>query len=128
MAVLREHHARQNTDRLKAGPAGPNTDLVFLNSDGASPYPAKISGRFRDLWTGAGLPPVRLHDLRHAAATLALAAGADLKTVQELLGHSTITITADTYTHVLPELARDLAENVARLIPRTARPHRQTAG
>jgi integrase len=60
----------------------------------------------------------RLHDLRHGAATLTLAAGADMKTVQQLLGHSTYTLTANTYTSVLPAYARTAAENTANLIPR----------
>ena len=64
----------------------------------------------------AGLPPIRLHDLRHGAATLLLAAGHDMKVVQETLGLSSITIAADTYTSVLPELARRSAEDVAALI------------
>jgi hypothetical protein len=63
-----------------------------------------------------GLPPIRLHDLRHGAATLLLAAGHDMKVVQETLGLSSITIAADTYTSVLPELARRSAEDVAALI------------
>jgi hypothetical protein len=68
--------------------------------------------------TDAGLPPIRLHDLRHGAATLALAAGVDLRTVQEQLGHSSIVLTADTYTSVLPDVARIAAEKVATLIIR----------
>ena len=64
----------------------------------------------------AGLPPIRLHDLRHGAATLLLAAGHDMKVVQETLGLSSITIAADTYTSVLPQLARQSAEDVAALI------------
>ncbi|MFE7301285.1 tyrosine-type recombinase/integrase [Streptomyces sp. NPDC057579] len=67
---------------------------------------------------GVGLPPIRLHDLRHGAATLAHAAGADLKDIQEMLGHSSITITADTYTSLLPETDRAIAEAAARLVPR----------
>ena len=54
-----------------------------------------------------GLPPIRLHDLRHGAATLALAGGADLKVIQAMLGHASIILTADTYTSVLPDLARN---------------------
>lgn len=64
----------------------------------------------------AGLPPIRLHDLRHGAATLLLAAGHDMKVVQETLGLSSITIAADTYTSVLPQLARQSAEDVAALV------------
>jgi hypothetical protein len=70
----------------------------------------------------AGLPPIRLHDLRHGAATLLLAAGHDMKVVQETLGLSSITIAADTYTSVLPQLARKSAEDVAALIRPAAVP------
>ncbi len=62
------------------------------------------------------LPPVRLHDLRHLAATLALAAGAEMKVVSAMLRHSTMHITADTYTSVLPEIARQAAEAAAALV------------
>ncbi|WP_234315508.1 tyrosine-type recombinase/integrase [Streptomyces albus] len=61
-------------------------------------------------------PPVRLHDPRHGAATLAHAAGADLKGIHEMLGHSSITITADTYTSLLPEADLAIAEAAARLV------------
>jgi hypothetical protein len=76
----------------------------------------RLTRRFRRLVTVSGLPPVRLHDLRHGTASLALAAGADLKTVQALLGHTSIVLTADTYTSVLPELLADAAEATARLV------------
>jgi hypothetical protein len=94
---------------------------VFTDTDGSPLHPAVITTRFQALVTEAGLPPIRLHDLRHGAATLTLATGADLKVVQDLLGHSSITITADTYAHVLPELARETAEATARIVPRTRR-------
>jgi integrase len=71
---------------------------------------------FRRLNTASGLPPVRLHDLRHGAASLSLAAGNDLRTVQALLGHSSITLTADTYATVLPDLAHHAAEATAHLL------------
>ncbi|RPF40738.1 site-specific recombinase XerD [Streptomyces sp. Ag109_G2-6] len=63
------------------------------------------------------LPPIRLHDLRHGAATLALAAGGDMKVISAMLRHSTIQITADTYTSVLPEVARENAEASVALVP-----------
>lgn len=72
---------------------------------------------FERLVTASGLPPIRLHDLRHGAATLALAGGVDMKVVSEMLGHSSIKITSDTYTSVLPEIAKDAAEAAARLVP-----------
>jgi hypothetical protein len=70
----------------------------------------------RRLAIDSGLPPVRLHDLRHGAASLAHAAGADLKTVQEQLGHTSIVLTADSYTSVLLDLHFKTAEATARLV------------
>jgi Phage integrase family len=61
---------------------------------------------------------VRLHDLRHGAASLMLAAGVDLKVVQETLGHSSITLTSDTYTSVYPAVAAAAADAAAALVPR----------
>ena len=91
---------------------------MFTRQDGSALHPEYVTRHFERLARDAGLPPIRLHDLRHGAATLALAGGADLKTVSEMLGHSTITITADTYASVLPEVARRAAEAAARLVPR----------
>jgi site-specific recombinase XerD len=81
---------------------------------------AENSGRFIQT---CRLPPVRLHDLRHGAASLALAAGADLKTVQDLLGHSTIITTADIYTSVLPEAHDRYADAVADLVAAAQQRH-----
>ena len=114
--VLRAHRARQASWRLAAGPSWTDTSRVFTHPDGTDLHPETVTQRFTKLAKQAGLPPIRLHDLRHGAATLALAAGADLKTVSQMLGHSTIVITADTYTSVLPEHARAAAENTADLI------------
>ncbi|MGI5338489.1 tyrosine-type recombinase/integrase [Streptomyces sp. CA-181903] len=71
-----------------------------------------------ELYEEIGLPPIRLHELRHGAATLAHAAGADLKDIQEMLGHFSITITADTYTSLLPGADLAIAEAAAHLVPR----------
>ena len=96
-----------------------HSGLVFTREDGSALHPASVTSRFERLVREADLPPIRLHDLRHGAATLALAGGANLKVVSEMLGHSSIGITADTYTSVLPEVARAAAEAAARLVPRT---------
>ena len=73
----------------------------------------------------SGLPPVRLHDLRHGAATLMLASGAQMKLVQETLRHSSITITSNIYTSVLPELAFAAAEASVKIVPRANKPVRE---
>ncbi|WP_112104913.1 site-specific integrase [Parafrankia sp. Ea1.12] len=118
VTVLRQRRARQNAHRLSHGEQWIDNGLVFTEPNGAPLIPDEVTKHFKELVAAADLPPVRLHDLRHGAATLALAAGADMKAVQDLLGHAGIGITADTYAHILPELAREVAENVARLIPR----------
>lgn len=121
VAVLRAHRARQDVERAEWGDAWTETGRVFTREDGTWLHPATVTRWFMDLVEESGLPPIRLHDLRHGAATIAHAAGADLKDIQELLGHSSITITADTYTSLLPETDRALAEAAARLVPRAGR-------
>jgi integrase len=115
VTVLRRHH-REQRQRQRDGTRHAPTGLVFSKDDGTPFRPEYVTRHFQQLAKDAGLPPIRLHDLRHGAASLALAAGTDLKVVQDLLGHSSIVLTADTYTSVLPELARDAAEATARLI------------
>jgi integrase len=119
VAVLRAHRARQFEERLRSGPAWDDSGLVFTREDGSALHPDYVSRHFVRLARAADLPPVRLHDLRHGAASLALAGGASLKEVSEMLGHSSITITADIYTSVLPGLAHGAAERAAALVPRT---------
>jgi hypothetical protein len=97
------------------------TGRVFTKENGEMLHPAIVTRRFVELYEEIGLPPVRLHDLRHGAATPAHAAGADLKDIQEMLGHSSITITADTYTSLLPEADLAIVEAAARLVPRAHR-------
>ena len=106
--------ARDDADRYRRldQPAGSSSP----GRTGPPLHPEYATRRFERLAHKAGLPPIRLHDLRHVAATLMLAAGYDLKLVQELLGHSTITVTSDTYTTVLPDVARAAAEGVAELL------------
>jgi hypothetical protein len=84
-------------------------------------HPEYATRHFTRLVTRADLPPIRLHDLRHGAASLAHEAGADLKTLQDLLGHASIVTTADTYTSVLPYAQRRCADATARLVLAAAR-------
>jgi integrase len=117
--VLRAHRELQRKEAEKAAAAGEKwveSGYVFTDANGRPLNPDYLTRRFRYLIRRSGLPPVRLHDLTHGAATLAHAAGADLKTVQEQLGHTSIVLTADTYTSVLMILHFKIAEATARLV------------
>jgi len=107
----------QDREKQAAGDAWTGSGFEFTDKLGNPLHPAAVTSAFHMLAYLAGLPPIRLHDLRHGAATLLLAAGHDMKVVQETLGLSSITIAADTYTSVLPQLARKSAEDVAALRP-----------
>jgi len=120
IAALREHRDRQLAEAREWGAAWQDTGLAFTREDGTALHPEHVSRTFDRLVRDAGLPPIRLHDLRHGAATLALAGGADMKVVSHMLRHSSITITADTYTSVLPSTARAAAEAAAAIVPRRA--------
>ncbi|URN07127.1 site-specific integrase [Actinomadura madurae] len=118
VVVLQAHRQRQDEARAEWGQAWQGSGKVFTRQDGSALHPDHVTDAFARLAYGAGLPPIRLHDLRHGAATLMLASGADMKLVQALLRHSSHAITADTYTSVLPEVAREAAEAAAALVPR----------
>ena len=75
--------------------------------------PEWVSKRFHLLAAGSGLPRIHLHDLRHSAASIALTAGVPMRVVSDLLGHSSLAITANVYSHVSTELAKDSAERIA---------------
>lgn len=124
-AVLAAYHARKAAHRLATGPAWPDTGLFFTSPDGTAWHPNAVTARFRRLVRKAGLPPIRLHDLRHSAATIYLAAGADVKVVQEMLGHTTSTLTRDTYQSVLPELHRQAADAVSARLAEKRRERRR---
>ena len=112
-ALLRDLRTAAAT---RAGGRLDPTSPVLADQAGRPIQPQRLTVAFRRAVQASGLPPVRLHDLRHGAASLALAAGADLKTVQDLLGHSTIITTADIYTSVLPEVHDRYADAVADLV------------
>ena len=99
--ALRSSRKAQRQERLQLGAAWQDSGFVFVREDGAPYHPERLIVMFKRLSRAAGLPVIRLHDLRHTAATLALAAGVHPKIVQERLGHSSINITLDTYSHVV---------------------------
>ncbi|MFC7817676.1 tyrosine-type recombinase/integrase [Streptomyces sp. NPDC057367] len=115
---LAAFRAKQEKQRQEWGDAYVESGRVWTHENGEALHPDWISRRFTRLVELSGLPPVRLHDLRHLAATLSLLAGHDIKVVQEKLGHSSRQITSDTYTSVLPEMLRAEAESVMAVVPR----------
>jgi integrase len=93
-----------------------SSGLVFLDGGGCSLNPIWVSKRFRQLVTRSGLPRIRLHDLRHTHATLALEAGIHPKIVSERLGHATVSLTLDVYSHAVGHMQAEAAEQIAGLV------------
>ncbi|MDQ3986898.1 MAG: tyrosine-type recombinase/integrase [Actinomycetota bacterium] len=93
-----------------------SSQLVFSSPDGSPLDPAHVSKTFRLLVEDSGLPLIRLHDLRHTHATLALQAGVHPKIVSERLGHSTVALTLDVYSHALSHLQEEAATRIGRLV------------
>ena len=114
--VLRSHRAAQAKEQLLAGEVWTNSGLVFTTELGGAIDPHRVTRNFGALSEAAGLPHIRLHDVRHSYASAALAAGVQAKVVSERLGHANIAITLDTYSHDLPAMHEDAAEKIAALI------------
>ncbi len=116
VSVLRAHRRRQREERLAWGPAWIDSGYVFTREDGEPLHPERVTVLFRRLVHQAALPKIRLHDLRHTSASLALAAGVHPKVVSERLGHSSVGITLDLYSHVTPGLQIEAAEKLGAMI------------
>jgi integrase len=111
--VLKKHWKEQQRDKARAAEAWEDHDYVFCDPDGTHLDPGyDVYEQFKALLKEAGLPDVRFHDLRHSTATLLLSKGVHPKVVQEILGHSAINITMDTYSHVLPTMQKDALEKL----------------
>jgi len=115
LSALSDQRRRQVEDQLALGPEWSNTGLVFT-----APTGRPVDGSWAIKWfhralDQAGLQRLRIHDLRHTAATLLLRRGVHPKVVQELLGHSTISLTLDTYSHVAPALHVEIANHMQAL-------------
>lgn len=114
--ALRRHRTRQMAERLALGSAWEDWELVFSTTIG-TPLSGKnlLDRGLRPLLKLAGLPPLRFHDLRHTCATLLLLQGVHPKVVSEMLGHSNVGFTLQTYSHVLPDMQKQATEAMDRL-------------
>ena len=109
VTALRAHRTRQRMERLVAGSSWVDTDHVFATSVGTALDAATVTHSFQRALERAGLPHSRFHDLRHAAATFLLGQGFTLEDVKNLLGHSSIVLTSNTYGHVVEQRQREVA-------------------
>jgi integrase len=114
--VLKRQAARQLDEQLDQGVTWVETGLVFTRENGEALDPESVSRYFRQAVKQSMLPQIRLHDLRHTHATLALQAGIHPKVVSERLGHATIAITLDTYSHAIPAMQEEAAALIAGLV------------
>ena len=115
---LRAHRSRQAAERLRAGIRYQDYDLVFA-TDAGQPLESHnlIKRHFKPILDRAGLPEtIRLYDLRHTCATLLLAAGEHPKIVSEMLGHASIQLTLDTYSHVLPDMQQGAVAKLEEML------------
>jgi len=114
-AILSElvtHQQRQESERALAGTRWSEGGFVFTTTIGTPLEPRTLARAHSDILLVAGLPRVRIHDLRHTAATLLLVQGVHPRVVQELFGHASIAITMNTYSHVVPALRKDAADQM----------------
>lgn len=115
-SVLKQHRATQREELFTVGVTAPTDDRVFTNEVGDPLRPGSVGQAFRRLVEPAGLPYIRLHDLRHTHASHLLAAGVNAKVVSGRLGHSSVSFTLDTYGHVMPGQQSEAAEAAAALL------------
>lgn len=121
--MLKKHKAEQAKIKLAMGPGYRDKGLIFAREDGAPWKPTSFDGMFSRLLRDAELwklrpelKRLRFHDLRHTHATQLLSAGENIKVVSERLGHATITITLETYAHVLPNMQAEAARKCDALM------------
>jgi len=110
VSALRALRTRQLMDRILVGSGWTETGHVFASTIGTPLHAATVSRALKKALTAAGLPDSRFHDLRHATATFLLSQGMGLEDVKNQLGHSSITLTSNTYGHVLEARQREVAQ------------------
>ena len=130
LEAVRVHRAHQAAERLSWGADYTDSGLVVTTEDGRPMHPESLSSLFVRQAKRAGLSPIRLHDLRHSVASILLAKGVHPKVVSEQLGHATIALTLDTYSHVIPSLQQEAAGVIAAAVldPATTPPEAASKG
>jgi integrase len=116
VASIRLHRARQLQERLLAGSRWQERGLVFTSTIGTPFDPRNVNRHFSRALKRASLPHQRFHDLRHGCATLLLAQGVHPRIVMEIMGHSQISLTMDTYSHVIPEMQQQAASEMDNIL------------
>lgn len=116
VATLQSHRARQAAERLALGPAWTESGHVFTSTVGTPIDPRNLYREFRQICEASGLGRWHPHELRHSAASLMLAQGVKLQVVSEVLGHSSIRMTADVYGHVLAPDRRSAAAAMGEVL------------
>jgi integrase len=115
--ALKRHRALQAEVKLKAGALYRDQDLVFAGEGGNPINPSNLRNRsFKPLLERAGLPRITFHDLRHTCASLLFERNVHPKHVQELLGHASVAITLDTYSHMLPGMGSEAADAMGAIL------------
>jgi integrase len=114
--ILKEHKRRQDEKREKVGSLWTETDLVFTNETGGMLDADAVYKAYKKLLSDNGLSDIRIHDLRHTAATLMLQSGDDILTVKEALGHHSAAFTLDVYGHVTKKMKNDSANRMEAYI------------
>ena len=118
MKTLKAHRVGQLEERLAAGTLWVELGFVFTTSIGTPLDARNVIRAFSAVVTTANLPALRFHDLRHTAASLLLAQGVSPRTIMETLGHSQISLTMDTYAHIMPTLQQDAAQQMNAILTR----------
>src|SRR5262249_41187553 len=114
--ALQEHRQAQGVEKARLGAAWEYPELVFPTSVGTPIQGSWLLRHLRQRLPRAGLPAIRFHDLRHTAATILLSHNVNPKVVSEMLGHSSVAITLDIYSHVLPHMQHDAAATMAQAL------------
>ena len=116
VTALREHRIRQLEEKLFAGSRWQESGLLFTSSIGTPLDGCNVTKGFQKMLERAGLPKIRFHDLRHTCASLLLAQGVHPRAIMETLGHSQISLTMNTYSHVMPAIRKEVADRMDEIL------------